>query len=120
MYQLESPASWFVSRVPTFVFCRGAQEKLRAEQATTAKLSEELAVANVGHCPAPAASRSLACRPSVHPALSALHVCAQKTLEEERQIRDVQRKDLVKTRETLAGKPPCPALHSTHPQTGSV
>eukprot|EP01046_Picozoa_sp_COSAG06_P035708 COSAG06_NODE_3864_length_4819_cov_48.933686_1_plen_105_part_00 len=80
MYQLESPASWFVSRVPTFVFCRGAQEKLRAEQATTAKLSEELAVANVGHCPAPAASRSLACRPSVHPALSALHVCAQKTL----------------------------------------
>ena len=128
MYQLESPASWFVSRVPTFVFCWGAQEKLRAEQATTAKLSEELAAANVGHYPAPAASRSLACRPSVRPpselaaarALSALHVCAQKTLEEERQIRDVQRKDLVKTRETLAGKPPCPALHNTHPQAGSV
>ena len=38
-----------------------------------------------------------------------LCVASQKTLEEERSIRDVQRKDLVRTRETLAGALPLPA-----------
>ena len=53
------------------------------------------------------------CKPSAQPALTRRWARAawtvQKTLQEERMIRDVQRKDLEKTRATLTGPSPAPS-----------
>ena len=95
------------------------QAKLKAEQENSQRLTEELADVNVRAAP-PRLSHRL---PPACPTLVASHQpsqrslvvglalrgTVQKTLQEERMIRDVQRKDLEKTRATLTGPSPAPS-----------
>ena len=103
------------------------QAKLKAEQENSQRLTEELADVNVRAAP-PRLSHRL---PPACPTLVASHQpsqrslvvglalrgTVQKTLQEERMIRDVQRKDLEKTRATLTGPSPAPAPSTPAPET---
>ena len=102
------------------------QAKLKAEQENSQRLTEELADVNVRAAPPRLSHRLPPACPTlvaaISPALTprrwarAVRPAVQKTLQEERMIRDVQRKDLEKTRATLTGPSPAPAPSTPGPE----